>query len=100
MIDELLDNVEELVNDKNILITGGTGTFGHQITEILLTKYKPNKVIIFSRDEFKQYNMKQIFNEKDYKNIRYFVGDVRDYERLLMATKDVDIIFQIGRAHV
>lgn len=93
MLDNLLDSVVDLINNKNILITGGTGTFGHEITEILLKKYNPNKVIIFSRDEFKQYNMKQIFSETQYKNIRYFIGDVRDYERLIMATKDVDIIF-------
>jgi len=93
MLDLLLDSVSDLIKNKNILITGGTGTFGHQITELLLKKYSPNKVIIFSRDEFKQYNMKQIYSEKIYKNIRYFIGDVRDYERLLMATKDVDIIF-------
>jgi UDP-N-acetylglucosamine 4,6-dehydratase len=93
MLDKLFDSVVNLIDNKNILITGGTGTFGHEITEILLKKYNPNKVIIFSRDEFKQYNMKQIFSETQYKNIRYFIGDVRDYERLLMATKDVDIIF-------
>ncbi len=93
MIDNLLDEVSNLINNNTILITGGTGTFGHKITEILLTKYTPKKVIIFSRDEFKQFNMKQIFPENKYNNIRYFIGDVRDYERLLMATKNVDIIF-------
>ncbi len=93
MIDNLLDEVSNLINNNTILITGGTGTFGHKITEILLTKYTPKKVIIFSRDEFKQFNMKQIFSENKYNNIRYFIGDVRDYERLLMATKNVDIIF-------
>jgi len=93
MIDNLLDEVSDLVNNNIILITGGTGTFGHKITEILLTKYNPKKVIIFSRDEFKQFNMKQIFPENKYNNIRYFIGDIRDYDRLLMATKNVDIIF-------
>ena len=93
MLDKLLNEVEDLINDKNILITGGTGTFGHKITEIILNNYKPNKLIIFSRDEFKQYNMKQLFPESKYTNIRYFIGDVRDYERLLTATKNVDVIF-------
>ncbi len=93
MIHILLDNINELVNDKTIFITGGTGTFGHKITEILLNNYSPKKIIIFSRDEFKQYNMKQIFPEKKYPNIRYFVGDIRDLERLKTATKNVDIIF-------
>jgi len=93
MLNKLLNEVESLINGKNIFITGGTGTFGHKITEIILNNYQPNKIIIFSRDEFKQYNMKQIFPENKHKNIRYFIGDVRDYERLLTATKDVDIIF-------
>jgi UDP-N-acetylglucosamine 4,6-dehydratase len=93
MLDKLFNEVSELINGKNIFITGGTGTFGHKITDILLTQYSPNKVIIFSRDEFKQYNMKQIFPESKYPNIRYFIGDVRDYERLLTATKNVDVLF-------
>jgi UDP-N-acetylglucosamine 4,6-dehydratase len=93
MIDILFDEVSNLINNNTILITGGTGTFGHKITEMLLTKYTPKKVIIFSRDEFKQFNMKQIFPENKYNNIRYFIGDVRDYDRLIMATKNVDIIF-------
>ncbi len=94
MINTLLhEEIKNLVNDKVIFITGGTGTFGHKITEILLTKFSPKKIIIFSRDEFKQYNMKQIFPENKYTNMRYFIGDIRDYDRLLMATKDVDIIF-------
>jgi len=93
MLDTLFKNVESLINDKTILITGGTGTFGHEITKIILSNYKPKKLIIFSRDEFKQYNMKQIFSEKKYKNIRFFIGDVRDYDRLLTSFKDVNVIF-------
>jgi UDP-N-acetylglucosamine 4,6-dehydratase len=93
MINLLLDNIKELINNKIIFITGGTGTFGHEITRILLNNYTPKKIIIFSRDEFKQYNMKQLFPEKKYPNIRYFIGDIRDYDRLLTATKNVDIIF-------
>jgi UDP-N-acetylglucosamine 4,6-dehydratase len=93
MISELLPNISELVNNKVIFITGGTGTFGNKITEVLLNNYNPKKIIIFSRDEFKQYNMKQIFSDNKYKNIRYFIGDIRDYDRLLTATKNVDLIF-------
>jgi UDP-N-acetylglucosamine 4,6-dehydratase len=93
MISELLPDIEDLVNNKVIFITGGTGTFGNKITEVLLNNYNPKKIIIFSRDEFKQHNMKQIFSENKYNNIRYFIGDIRDYDRLLSATKDVDIIF-------
>jgi UDP-N-acetylglucosamine 4,6-dehydratase len=93
MLNKLLDSVKDLIDNKIIFITGGTGTFGHEITNILLNNYNPKKVIIFSRDEFKQYNMKQIYSENKYNNIRYFIGDVRDYERLLNATKNVDLIF-------
>lgn len=93
MIHIFNNNVAQLVNNKVIFITGGTGTFGHKLTHVLLNNYSPKKIIIFSRDEYKQYNMKQLFPENIYNNIRYFIGDVRDYDRLLIATRDVDIIF-------
>jgi UDP-N-acetylglucosamine 4,6-dehydratase len=93
MINKLLYSVEELINDNIILITGGTGSFGHKITEIILNNYRPKKLIIFSRDEFKQHNMKQLFSDKQYSNIRYFIGDVRDYERVVIATKNVNVVF-------
>lgn len=93
MLNTLLEEVKELINNKVVFITGGTGTFGQEITKIILENYEPKKLIIFSRDEFKQYNMRQIFSDKKYKNIRYFVGDIRDYDRLLTATKDVDVLF-------
>ena len=81
------------MNGKSILITGGTGSFGKQFTEHLLKKYKKiRKLIIFSRDELKQYEMSNIFSEKKYPCIRYFLGDVRDYQRLIRAIKDVDIV--------
>ncbi len=78
-----------MFNGKNILITGGTGSFGKKYTEILLQKYKPNKIIIYSRDELKQYEMAQ-----EYTNpcMRYFIGDVRDADRLKKATKNVNFI--------
>ncbi|ACM93617.1 polysaccharide biosynthesis protein [Nautilia profundicola AmH] len=78
-----------MFNGKNILITGGTGSFGKKYTEILLKKYKPNKIIIYSRDELKQYEMAQKFNDKC---MRYFIGDVRDKDRLRKAMEDVDIV--------
>ncbi|QKF72307.1 UDP-N-acetylglucosamine 4,6-dehydratase [Aliarcobacter faecis] len=78
-----------MFNGKNILITGGTGSFGKKYTKILLEKYKPNKIIIFSRDELKQYEMSQEFNDKC---MRYFIGDVRDAQRLKKAMKDVDFV--------
>ena len=79
-----------MFNNKNILVTGGTGSFGYQFVKTIIKNYKPKKLIIFSRDEFKQLEMKKIFSEKDYKFIRYFVGDVRDYNRLEYALKGVD----------
>jgi len=78
-----------MFNGKNILITGGTGSFGKKYTQILLQKYKPNKIIIYSRDELKQFEMSQIFNNKC---MRYFIGDVRDKNRLRKAMEDVDIV--------
>ncbi len=78
-----------MFNNKNILITGGTGSFGKKYTEIILKKYKPNKVIIFSRDELKQYEMAQQFNSEC---MRYFLGDVRDVERLKEAMMGVDYV--------
>ena len=78
-----------MFNDKNILITGGTGSFGKKYTKILLEKYKPNKIIIYSRDELKQYEMSQDYNDRC---MRYFIGDVRDADRLKKAMKDVDFV--------
>jgi len=80
------------MNNKVILITGGTGSFGQKFTEIVLKRYKPKKLIIFSRDEMKQYEMKQVLSEEKYPNIRYFIGDVRDADRLHRAFHGVDII--------
>ncbi len=78
-----------MFSGKNILITGGTGSFGKKYTEILLKKYKPNKIIIFSRDELKQYEMAQIFNDKC---MRYMIGDVRDLDRLKKAMHGVHFV--------
>jgi len=78
-----------MFNNKNILITGGTGSFGKKYTKIILEKYKPNKIIIYSRDELKQYEMAQEYTNKC---MRYFIGDVRDAQRLDKAMKDVDFV--------
>ena len=78
-----------MFNNKTILITGGTGSFGRKYTKIILQKYKPKKIIIFSRDELKQYEMAQEYNHTC---MRYFIGDVRDYQRLKKAMKDVDYV--------
>jgi len=81
-----------MINGKNILITGGTGSFGKKATEIILKKYRPSKLIIFSRDELKQFEMAQEFPDSKYDCIRYFIGDVRDKERLYRAFHDVDYV--------
>jgi len=78
-----------MLNDKVILVTGGTGSFGKKFTEIILKEYKPKKLIIFSRDEFKQYEMRNLFKSPI---LRFFVGDIRDKERLHRAMEGVDIV--------
>ncbi|MES9855311.1 MAG: UDP-N-acetylglucosamine 4,6-dehydratase (inverting) [Sedimenticola sp.] len=78
-----------MFDDAVILITGGTGSFGKKYTKTLLECYKPKKIIIFSRDELKQFEMQQVYNEDC---MRYFIGDVRDAERLQQATWEVDYI--------
>jgi len=78
-----------MFNGANILITGGTGSFGKKYTKILLENYKPNKIIIYSRDELKQFEMAQEFNHSC---MRYFIGDVRDASRLKKAMKNVDYV--------
>lgn len=78
-----------MFNNQSILITGGTGSFGKKFTKILLEKYNPKKIIILSRDELKQFEMQQIFNDSC---MRYFIGDVRDVNRLEEAMGDVDYV--------
>lgn len=78
-----------MFNGKDILITGGTGSFGKKYTEILLANYKPNRIVIYSRDEQKHYQMAQVFNQKC---MRYFVGDVRDEKRLKTAMSGIDFV--------
>jgi UDP-N-acetylglucosamine 4,6-dehydratase len=81
-----------MLNGKNILITGGTGSFGKKCTEIILKRYKPNRLIIFIRDELKQFEMEQVFSVREYPCMRYFIGNVRDKERLHRAFQGVDYI--------
>tara|TARA_B100000959_G_scaffold245553_1_gene270316 strand:+ start:275 stop:1279 length:1005 start_codon:yes stop_codon:yes gene_type:complete len=86
-------NYSSVLNNKNILITGGTGSFGHQMI-IELMQYKPKLIRIFSRDEDKQHNLKQELLEHPILNkIQFVIGDVRDYDRMYSVTKDMDIIF-------
>ena len=78
-----------MLNGKTILITGGTGSFGKQFTKTILERYKPNKIIIYSRDELKQYEMAQEYSSP---SMRYFIGDIRDLPRLEKAMSGVDFV--------
>jgi UDP-N-acetylglucosamine 4,6-dehydratase len=78
-----------MFDDSVILITGGTGSFGYQFVKQILTCYQPRKVIIYSRDELKQYEMQQVFSGS---NMRYFIGDIRDADRLRQAMDGVDYV--------
>ncbi len=81
-----------MFNNKTILITGGTGSFGKEFIKQVLENSKPKKLIIFSRDELKQYELKKKFSEKQLKYLRFFIGDVRDHERVNQALNKVDIV--------
>jgi UDP-N-acetylglucosamine 4,6-dehydratase len=78
-----------MFDNKNILITGGTGSFGQQFVKTILKRYKPNRVVVYSRDELKQFEMAQNINDKC---MRYFIGDVRDLPRLQKAMCDIEIV--------
>jgi len=82
------------LKNKSILITGGTGSFGSRLLRYLLNlkANKPKKVIVFSRDELKQFELSRIFSDKDYPAVRFFLGDIRDKQRLKTAFEDVDIV--------
>ena len=83
-----------MLNNKSVLITGGTGSFGKKLTERLLNKYpKINRLIIFSRDELKQYEIKKKIDTKKYSCLRFFLGDIRDKERLKRSLEGVDYVF-------
>ena len=81
-----------MFNNKSILITGGTGSFGKQFVRTILRRYQPKKVIVYSRDELKQFEMAQEFREIEYSCMRYFIGDVRDRDRLIQAMNGVDYV--------
>ena len=79
-----------MLHKSSILITGGTGSFGHKFVELTLKKYDPKRLVVFSRDEMKQWEMAKLF--KDDKRIRFFIGDVRDKDRLHRALSGVDFV--------
>ena len=81
-----------MFNNKIIMITGGTGSFGNKFIDIFSKKYSPKKIIIFSRDEYKQDLMQKKYDPIKYPYLRFLIGDVRDYERLKIAMRDVDYV--------
>lgn len=82
-----------MLNDKSILVTGGTGSFGKAFTKIVLERYPGiRRLVIYSRDELKQFEMAQIFPDSEYPGIRYFIGDIRDEPRLRRALEGIDIV--------
>ena len=81
-----------MLTDKSILITGGTGSFGSLTVKTLLERYRPRRLVIFSRDELKQYDLRERFPEDRYPCLRYFIGDVRDLSRLRQAFRGVEYV--------
>jgi UDP-N-acetylglucosamine 4,6-dehydratase len=81
-----------MFNNKTIFISGGTGSFGQQFVRQILAKYKVKKIIIYSRDEYKQFLMRSVFPAEKYSCLRFFLGDVRDKDRLLLGMKEVDYV--------
>lgn len=81
-----------MFNNKSILITGGTGTFGKEFVNFVIENFKPKRLIIYSRDELKQFIMREDLSVKKFDSLRFFIGDVRDLERLKMATNGIDYL--------
>jgi UDP-N-acetylglucosamine 4,6-dehydratase len=81
-----------MLSDKSVLITGGTGSFGRQFVRTILGRYTPKRLVIYSRDELKQFEMAQEFPGSKYSCMRYFIGDVRDKDRLVQAMHGVDYV--------
>ncbi len=88
-----------MINNKSILITGGTGAFGQKAVETILSRYRPRRLVIFSRDEFKQYEMQCKYSPVDYPCLRYFLGDIRDTDRLYRAFANIDMIIHTATMH-
>jgi UDP-N-acetylglucosamine 4,6-dehydratase len=81
------------IDGKSILVTGGTGSFGRTLVKTLLDHFKPKRLVIFSRDELKQFEMAQRFPDSRYPCLRYFIGDVRNRDRMMRACAGVDLLF-------
>ncbi len=88
----LIDRYREIIDGKTFLVTGGTGSFGRLFVKTLLEKFNPKKVIVFSRDEYKQFLMQKEFPKEKYPQLRFFLGDIRDKDRLYRAFEGVDYV--------
>ena len=80
------------LNDKSVLVTGGTGSFGRAFVKTVLADFSPRRLIVFSRDEQKQYEMAREYSTQSHPSMRYFIGDVRDTDRLELAMREVDYV--------
>ncbi|MBM3950592.1 MAG: UDP-N-acetylglucosamine 4,6-dehydratase (inverting) [Rhodospirillales bacterium] len=80
------------LDGRSILVTGGTGSFGKRFVKTVLERYKPKRLVVYSRDELKQYEMSQELDPRQYRALRYFIGDVRDRDRLTMALNGIDVV--------
>jgi UDP-N-acetylglucosamine 4,6-dehydratase (inverting) len=92
MKDEIVKKVADIINNKVVLVTGGTGSFGNAFISVILADYKVKKIIVFSRDELKQSVMMEKFPPSKYPQLRFFLGDVRDPNRIARAFRGVDIV--------
>ena len=81
-----------MFNNKRIFVTGGTGSFGKKFIKTILSNWKPEKIIVYSRDELKQFEMQKYWPDNGKFPIRYFIGDIRDFSRLDMAMQGVDYV--------
>ena len=86
-------SINSFLDGGSILVTGGTGSFGQKLINTILQEFQPRRLIIYSRDELKQFEMQQLYSPKNYPCLRYFLGDVRDLERLKLALRGVKIVF-------
>src|SRR5688572_14837686 len=81
-----------MLEDQSILVTGGSGSFGRQFVRTVLERHRPRRLVVYSRDEMKQFEMQEAFPVERYPSLRYFIGDVRDLPRLRLAMEGVDFV--------
>ena len=87
-----------MLNGSSLLVTGGTGSFGNKFIEMTLKNYNPKKIVVFSRDEMKQWEMAKVFGKDD--RVRFFIGDVRDKDRLYRALNGIDIVIHAAATKI